>query len=117
MHDKIGTAWYVAPEVLDRKYDKRCDLWSVGVVTYVLLSGNLPFYGSNRSALNERIRKADYSCAGPVWQNRISQNAKNFIRNLLLPNLNERMTLEEAIEHEWLNDTHSQKLVPSDLLT
>ena len=43
MKETIGTAWYVAPEVFDGAYDKRCDLWSIGVVTYVLLSGNLPF--------------------------------------------------------------------------
>ena len=102
MHDKIGSAWYVAPEVLAKKYDKRCDLWSVGVVTFVLLSGNLPFCGNSRTTLNERIRSADYAFNGPNWQNSISHNAKDFIRKLLVLNANERMSLEEAINHPWI---------------
>ena len=60
MHEKIGTAFYVAPEVLDKEYDMRCDLWSVGVVTFVLLSGNLPFKGYNTATLYKKIREADF---------------------------------------------------------
>ena len=104
MHDKIGSAWYVAPEVLAKKYDKRCDLWSLGVVTYVLLSGNLPFCGNSRTSLNERIRSADYAFNGPNWQNSISHNAKDFIRKLLVLNVDKRMSLEEAINHPWMSD-------------
>ena len=102
MHDKIGSAWYVAPEVLAKKYDKRCDLWSVGVVTFVLLSGSLPFCGNSRTTLNERIKTANYAFNGPYWQNSISNNAKDFIRKLLVLNVDERMSLEEAINHPWI---------------
>jgi len=61
MREKIGTAWYVAPEVLNKQYDMRCDLWSVGVVTFALLSGSLPFTGQNAAALYKKIREADYN--------------------------------------------------------
>ena len=67
MREKIGTPWYVAPEVLNRQYDKRCDLWSVGVVTYTLLSGSLPFKGANTAELYKKIKAVDYSFCGNVW--------------------------------------------------
>ena len=102
MHEKIGTVYYVAPEVLDRQYDKRCDLWSVGVVTYVLLAGDLPFSGSTSAAVSKKIREADYTFHGEVWDNQVSKHAIEFINRLIEPNLNQRMTVEEALEHPWL---------------
>ena len=79
MHEKIGTAFYVAPEVLDRKYDMRCDLWSLGVVTFALLSGDLPFKSYTAAELNKKIREAEYSFNGTVWENNVSELAKQFI--------------------------------------
>ena len=56
MNTKLGTPYYVSPEVLDGKYDKRCDLWSIGVITFVLLSGEPPFHGENAAAVFKKIR-------------------------------------------------------------
>jgi len=47
MHDSIGTPYYIAPEVLDGKYTHKCDIWSVGVIAFLMLSGNPPFFGKN----------------------------------------------------------------------
>ena len=96
MHDKTGTEFYIAPEVLDRKYDKRCDLWSLGVVTFALLSGDLPFKGIG-TALHKKIREANYECRGEVWDYEVSEKAVEFIHRLIEPNLKQRMTVNEAL--------------------
>jgi calcium-dependent protein kinase len=57
MFEKVGTPYYVAPEVLHGNYDKRCDLWSIGVITYIILCGYPPFHGSNNAEIFERIKK------------------------------------------------------------
>ena len=60
MNTKLGTPYYVAPEVLDGFYDKQCDLWAIGVITYVLLSGEPPFNGENAAAVFQKIKRTDY---------------------------------------------------------
>jgi len=71
----MGTTYYMSPEVLRGKYDKRCDLWSIGVITYKLLSGVLPFRGSHETEVEDLILTCDYSFEGERWRG-ISQSAK-----------------------------------------
>jgi len=77
-------------------------MWSVGVITYVLLCGYSPFFSTSQNGLFEKIIKAEYSFPDPEWSN-ISTEAKDFIRKLLLKEPKERSTAEECIEHPWLN--------------
>ena len=60
MNTKLGTPYYISPEVLKGKYDKSCDMWSIGVITYVLLTGEPPFYGKNAAALFNKIKTCDF---------------------------------------------------------
>mmetsp|Transcript_9439 Transcript_9439/g.7206 ORF Transcript_9439/g.7206 Transcript_9439/m.7206 type:complete len:84 (-) Transcript_9439:845-1096(-) len=83
----------MAPEVIQGNYDNRCDLWSIGVITYVLLAGYPPFNSDNDAKLFKSIQLCDYEFHDDVWEN-ISDNAIKFIQKLLQPNLNLRMTLE-----------------------
>jgi calcium-dependent protein kinase len=83
MNDTIGTPYYMAPEVVNRdiRYTSKCDVWSIGVISFMLLSGKAPFYGRN----NEEIWRM--ASKGPVfkhddWKN-ISVEAKNFVAKLL----------------------------------
>jgi calcium-dependent protein kinase len=78
MDGVYGTAYYVAPEVLQGSYDEKCDLWSVGVILYMLLSGNPPFDGSSGVQIIESVKKGIYSIEGGVW-NEISDNAKDLV--------------------------------------
>ena len=102
MNTKLGTPYYVSPEVLDGKYDKRCDLWSIGVITFVLLSGEPPFHGENAAAVFKKIRQTDYEFKNEVWDHEVSPQAIKFIERLLEPNLNRRMSVEEALNHPWI---------------
>jgi len=99
-----GTPDYAAPEVLtgESSYEKSVDLWSVGVITYVLLCGFPPFFAKTQPALFEKIIKADYSFPEPEWSF-ISETAKDFIRKLLVLDPKKRLTAEEALEHPFLS--------------
>lgn len=82
MITKLGTPYYVSPEVLEGVYDKRCDLWSIGVIAFILLSGTPPFNGRNEVEVFNKIRCCDYEFNEKQWAN-ISKEAQDFIEKLL----------------------------------
>ncbi|CAM8921617.1 hypothetical protein QQ045_031968 [Rhodiola kirilowii] len=98
LHTTCGTPNYVAPEVINNKgYDgAKADLWSCGVILFVLMAGFLPFEDSNLVNLYKKIHKADFTC--PPW---FSSNAKKLIKRILDPNPSTRCTIGELIENEW----------------
>jgi len=102
----VGSPTYVAPEVLSpeqKPYDKAVDMWSVGVITYVLLTGCFPFYNEEKdyAALYEKILKVEY-----VWPEKpkLSQDAKNFIQKLLVKDPEKRFTPAQCRQHPWPKD-------------
>jgi len=102
MQTACGTPSYVAPEVLQAKgYDKEVDMWSIGVITYILLCGFPPFYNEKLQLLFEQIMKADYDFPEDYWCD-VSKEAKDFIRKLLVVDPKKRMTGKEALKHPWL---------------
>jgi calcium/calmodulin-dependent protein kinase I len=103
MQTACGTPGYVAPEVLQAKgYDKEVDMWSIGVITYILLCGFPPFYNEKLQELFEQIMRADYDFPEDYWCD-ISDEAKDFISKLLVVDPKKRMTAKEALEHSWLS--------------
>lgn len=105
LHTTCGTPNYVAPEVINNKgYDgAKADLWSCGVILFVLMAGYLPFEDSNLMALYKKIFKADFSC--PPW---FSSSAKKLITRILDPNPLTRITIAELIENEWFKKGYKQ---------
>jgi len=102
MTTACGTPGYVAPEVLRLQgYGKEVDMWSVGVITYILLCGFPPFYDENNARLFEKIMSGNYTFPAPYWSN-VSQSAKDFIQKLLCVDPARRLTAEQALAHEWL---------------
>jgi len=102
MQTACGTPGYVAPEVLQAKgYDKEVDMWSIGVITYILLCGFPPFYNEKLQLLFEQIMKADYDFPEDYWSD-VSKEAKDFIRRLLVVDPKQRMTGKDALKHPWL---------------
>lgn len=97
----VGTASYVAPQVLDRSYDKQCDLWSAGIILYIMLCGHPPFRGKNQRELLQKVREGNFVFDARVWQ-QVSREAKGLISALLRVNPQERYTAEKAMCHEWL---------------
>lgn len=101
MSTACGTPGYVAPEVLQCDgYGQEVDLWSAGVIMYILLCGYPPFYNTNDARLFDSIMAGEYEFHRPYWD-RISEQAKNLIRKLLVVDYEKRITAEKALEDEW----------------
>lgn len=97
-----GTPDYVAPEVLECKpYDMAVDIWSVGVITYILLCGYTPFYANTHQELFQKITSLEYDFPAPEWDY-ISANAKDFIQKVLVKDPNKRLSAEQCTKHPWL---------------
>ncbi|CAN8017214.1 unnamed protein product [Ixodes persulcatus] len=100
------TPYYVAPEVLGpERYDKSCDMWSLGVIMYILLCGFPPFYSNHGLAISpgmkKRIRAGQYDFPNPEWKN-VSQDAKDLIRGLLRTDPSQRLNIEEVLANKWI---------------
>jgi len=104
LETSCGTPDYVAPEVITAEgtYDKSVDMWSAGVITYVLLCGFSPFLSSTQTGLFEKIIKVEYDFPEPEWTN-ISESAKDFIRHLLIKEPEKRFNAKQCLSHPWLN--------------
>ncbi|XP_077582160.1 MAP kinase-activated protein kinase 3 [Stigmatopora nigra] len=103
------TPYYVAPEVLGpEKYDKSCDMWSLGVIMYILLCGFPPFYSNTGQAISpgmkKRIRLGQYEFPNPEWAE-VSQEGKGLIHQLLKTDPNERMTISQFMNHPWISQS------------
>jgi len=101
MKTKVGTPYYVAPEVLKKEYTKSCDVWDIGVITYILLCGYPPFYGDSDNQIFDHVRTGRFSFPSPDWDS-ISVSAKDFIRCLLRLDPRQRLTASEALMHPWI---------------
>ena len=105
-----GTPGYVAPEVLMQKpYGKACDIWGIGVVTFILLSGTPPFYEEDNFALFEQIKNCDYEFDEEVWKD-VSAEAKDFVSKILVADPKKRMTSEQIFQHPWMKAELSNKV-------
>jgi len=103
METACGTPYYVAPEVLQAAgYDKEVDLWSVGVITYLVLCGFPPFYGESLPEVFEQIMSAQFDFPDPYWTE-VSPQAKDFIQKLLVIDPHKRLTAQQALDHPWIS--------------
>ena len=92
----------MAPEVLQAQgYGPEVDLWSIGVITYILLCGFPPFYHEELPELFEQIMSADFDFPEEYWDS-VSNEAKDFIKKLLVVKPSDRMTVDQALSHPWL---------------
>ena len=99
--EPYGTIIYVAPEiVLKKPYSKSVDSWSIGIITYILLFGRLPFYDKDKNEFKRIIAESQPLYKSPELKV-VSNDSINFIQNLLIKDPDKRMTLSQALEHKW----------------
>ena len=99
--DQFGTPGYIAPEILRAaQYGKGVDMWSFGVILYILLGGYPPFYDNDRAMLFKKIKTAAYEFHEGYW-NEVSDDAKDLIRRLLVVDMKTRLTVDQALAHPW----------------
>ena len=101
MTTKVGTIYYMSPEVIKGNYDEKCDIWACGVILYTLLSGYPPFNGQTDKNIYEMISKMNYDFERPVWKN-VSKHAKELIKKMLSP-AKSRYTAEKVLNSKWLS--------------
>ncbi|KAM0043356.1 putative protein kinase CAMK-CDPK family [Helianthus debilis subsp. tardiflorus] len=113
LNDIVGSAYYVAPEVLHRSYNVEADIWSIGVITYILLCGSRPFFARTESGIFRSVLRADPNFNDSPWPS-VTPEAKDFVKRLLNKDHRKRMTASQALTHPWLRD--ESRAVPLDIL-
>jgi len=103
MHEGVGTIYTMAPQVLQGVYTSQADLWSCGVIAYMLLSSEKPFYSRKRRSVIDKIMRCDYSFTSPVWD-LITDDAKGFVSSLIVLDPKERLDAKAALEHPWFTN-------------
>ncbi len=109
MNKISGTPYYIAPEVLFEKYDEKCDVWSCGIIMYILLCGYPPFNGENDSEILAKIKLGKFSFPDEEWEH-VSDGAKDFIKKLLTFKPEERPSAGQCLEHEWLKNNNKKQV-------
>jgi len=116
LDEKLGTPYYIAPEVLAKNYGPKCDIWSCGVITYIVLSGIPPFNGASDQEIMKKVKLGKFSFSDPVW-NGMSDKGKDFITQLLIKDQNKRPSAAEALQHPWIQQANqaSKESMSSDV--
>lgn len=107
LSDKVGSPYYLSPEMIRRRYDFRCDWWSAGIVMYIILSGIPPFVGKTENEVISNISSGNVTFTGSAWKD-VSNHAKDLITRLLRVNPDERLSPQQALDHPWLSTTVAQ---------
>lgn len=105
----VGSSYYIAPEVLKKRYDEKCDIWSCGVIMYILLSARPPFGGEDDNEIMDRVATGKYSLSEPPFD-KCSKSAIDLIKKLLEMNVSKRLSAEEALKHPWFKENKSKEL-------
>lgn len=112
MTDVVGTSYFLAPEIAKQSgYNEKCDLWSLGVILYMLLCGEAPFYGKTDEIIVERASRGAFDFSNVQW-GLVSGRAKDLIRRLLVVDPADRLTTREAFEHPWVQKKNALYMSP-----
>ncbi|KAI4308003.1 hypothetical protein L6164_031122 [Bauhinia variegata] len=111
--DIVGSAYYVAPEVLRRRYGKEIDIWSAGVILYILLSGVPPFWADTERGIFDAILKGHIDFDSSPWPT-ISSSAKDLVRKMLTQDPKKRITSAQVLDHPWIREDGNASDKPID---
>lgn len=112
--DIVGSAYYVAPEVLRRKSGPESDVWSIGVITYILLCGKRPFWDKTEDGIFKEVLKNKPDFRRKPWPT-ISNGAKDFVKKLLVKDPRARLTAAQALSHPWVREGGDASEIPIDI--
>ncbi|KAM7264612.1 hypothetical protein ACFE04_002295 [Oxalis oulophora] len=101
--DVVGSPYYVAPEVLRKRYGPEADVWSAGVIVYILLSGVPPFWAESEQGIFEQVLHGDLDFSSDPWP-KISESAKDLVRRMLIRDPKKRLTAHEVLCHPWVQE-------------
>jgi calcium-dependent protein kinase len=113
MKQKVGTPYYIAPEVLEKKYTEKCDIWSCGVILFILLCGHPPFEGEESWEVVESVKKGIFNFDRDEWTS-VTIDAKNLIKKMLVKDPNKRLSAKECLKDPWIVK-HSKTIKEIDL--
>lgn len=105
----IGSSFYISPEALEGNYTPKCDMWSAGVILYILLCGQPPFNGASDKEIFTRVSNGHFSMDQPIWR-RISEPAKDLIRALIVKDVETRLDTTAALRHPWMSQSYQPSL-------
>jgi calcium-dependent protein kinase len=103
-----GTPYYIAPEVLKQVYDEKCDIWSCGVILYIMLCGYPPFNGDNEKEIMKSVMKGVFDFPEEEWS-KVSEEARNLVSNMLKYNPKKRYSAKECLSSEWIKNNQEIK--------
>ncbi|KAG2327316.1 hypothetical protein Bca4012_036318 [Brassica carinata] len=113
-HDIVGSAYYVAPEVLKRRSGPESDVWSIGVITYILLCGRRPFWDRTEDGIFKEVLRNKPDFRRKPWST-ISDSAKDFVKKLLVKDPRARLTAAQALSHAWVREGGNATDIPVDI--
>ncbi|OMJ94229.1 hypothetical protein SteCoe_2717 [Stentor coeruleus] len=113
--DRFGSIYYIAPEAVHGSINEKCDVWSMGIILHLLLSGTVPFNGINEEEININIKNSKLNLQSKHW-NKISSEAKDLLVKMLKKNPSERLTVEEIFRHPWIQQ-RTLELVEDNLIS
>ncbi|KAM1206274.1 hypothetical protein FF1_006943 [Malus domestica] len=111
--DIVGTTYYIAPEVLKRRYGPEVDIWSVGVMLYILLSGVPPFWAESEYGIFNAISRGHLNFSSDPWPS-ISTQAKDLVRKMLNSDPKQRLTAFQVLNHPWIKEDGEAPDIPLD---
>ncbi|GAA0162773.1 non-receptor serine/threonine protein kinase [Lithospermum erythrorhizon] len=112
--DLVGSAYYLAAEVLRRHYGSEVDIWSVGVILYILLSGFPPFFGEKEQEIFDSIKRGHLDFSSDPWPS-ISNSAKDLVKKMLREDPKERLSTAEVLTHPWIREDGDASDKPLDI--
>ena len=107
---RVGTPYYMAPEMIFGNFVKASDIWSIGVIMYIMVTGKQPFWGKNKDEVLNKVKNGRYDMKS-LYYSKCSNSVKDLIKKMLVTEPEKRMTIEACLEHSWFKQFENDKYI------
>ena len=107
---RVGTPYYMAPEMIYGNFVKASDIWSIGVIMYIMVTGKQPFWGKNKDEVLNKVKNGRYDMKS-LHYSKCSNSVKDLIKKMLVTEPDKRMTIEACLEHSWFKQFENDKYI------